>query len=324
MKRPRLLRWCAVARRTSATSTLRIDIGTEKRMANFKSAEMKFLDSIFEMGKGYVLDFSDRTMGIFFLEELNIDIDHVMFSKDGTSKAKRLRCLLQNADAATVCRVLEALWKYRQTIREETGTEETIVNAEGRFLSLLNSVRSPAQQSAVVDNPFAAASVTDHSEVYEALRKKLFEIRELPPHQRGYAFETFLKELFDSSRLQARSPFRLVGEQIDGSFQLGHETYLVEAKWVRDPIGVAELHSFHGKVEQKAAWARGLFISYGGFTEVGLQAFGRGRKVICMSGEDIYKALGRRIPIADVIDRKVRAAAETGALFVQVDELFTK
>ncbi|WDH24450.1 restriction endonuclease [Pseudomonas chlororaphis] len=115
-----------------------------------------------------------------------------------------------------------------------------------------------------------------------------------------------------------------MGEQIDGSFQLGNETYLVEAKWVRDPIGVTELHSFHGKVEQKAAWARGLFISYGGFSEVGLQAFGRARKVICMSGEDIYKALGRRIPIADVIDRKVRAAAETGAPFAQVDELFTK
>jgi hypothetical protein len=293
-------------------------------MANFKSTEMKFLDSIFDMGGGYVLDFSDRTMGEFFLEELNIDIDHAMFSKDGTSKAKRLRCLLQNADIPTVYRVLEALWRYRQAMREEARTEETIVNAEGRFLSLLNSIRSPVQQAAIVDNPFAAAAVIDLAAVYEALRKKLFEIRELPPHQRGYEFEIFLKDLFDSSRLQARSPFRLVGEQIDGSFQLGHETYLVEAKWVRDPIGVAELHSFHGKVEQKAAWARGLFISYGGFTDVGLQAFGKGRKVICMSGEDIYKALGRGIPIADVIDRKVRAAAETGAPFVQVDELFAK
>ena len=48
---------------------------------------MKFLDSIFDMGGGYVLDFSDRTMGKFFLEELNIDIDYVMLSKDGTSKA---------------------------------------------------------------------------------------------------------------------------------------------------------------------------------------------------------------------------------------------
>ena len=65
-----------------------------------------------------------------------------------------------------------------------------------------------------------------------------------------------------------------------------------------------------------------VFISYGGFTQEGLHAFGRGRKVICMSGEDIYKALGRRIPIAEVIDRKVRAAAETGAAFVPLDELF--
>lgn len=63
-------------------------------------------------------------------------------------------------------------------------------------------------------------------------------------------------------------------------------------------------------------------ISYGGFTQEGLHAFGRGRKVICMSGEDIYKALGRRIPIAEVIERKVRAAAETGAAFVPLDELF--
>lgn len=55
-----------------------------------------------------------------------------------------------------------------------------------------------------------------------------------------------------------------------------------------------------------------------------LHAFGRGRKVICMSGEDIYKALGRRIPIAEVIERKVRAAAESGVAFVPLDDLFGK
>ncbi|MCY1458236.1 hypothetical protein D9M71_755990 [compost metagenome] len=97
---------------------------------------------------------------------------------------------------------------------------------------------------------------------------------------------------------------------------------MIEAKWVRDPIGAAELHTFQGKLDQKAAWARGVFISYGGFTQEGLHAFGRGRKVICMSGEDIYKALGRRIPIAEVLERKVRAAAETGAAFVPLDGLF--
>lgn len=291
-------------------------------MANFKSTEMRFLDSIFDMGGGYVLDFSNRTMDEFFMEELEIDISHEMFSKDGTSKARRVRYLLQNADHPTVARVLEALWKYRQSMREETKAEETVVNAEGRFLSLLESVRSPGQPAEVVVNPFAAAAIVDQEQICDAMKQRLKALRSLPPHKRGYEFEVFLKDLFDSSKLQARSPFRLVGEQIDGSFQLGNETYLVEAKWVRDPIGAAELHTFHGKLDQKAAWARGVFISYGGFTQEGLHAFGRGRKVICMSGEDIYKALGKRIPIADVIERKVRAAAETGAAFVPLDELF--
>ncbi|WP_256579155.1 restriction endonuclease [Pseudomonas sp. VI4.1] len=224
-------------------------------MANFKSTEMRFLDSIFDMGGGYVLDFSNRTMDEFFMEELEIDISHEMFSKDGTSKARRLRYLLQNADHPTVTRVLEALWKYRQTSQEETKSEETVVNAEGRFLSLLESIRSPGQHADVVRNPFAAAAVIDQGQVLDALRQRLYDLRDLPPQKRGYEFEGFLKELFNSSKLQARSPFSLVGEQIDGSFQLGNETYLIEAKWVRDPIGAAELHTFQGKVDQKAAWA---------------------------------------------------------------------
>ena len=291
-------------------------------MANFKSTEMRFLDSIFDMGGGYVLDFSNRTMDEFFMEELEIDISHEIFSRDGTSKARRVKCLLQNADHPTVVRVLQALWKYRQSRREETKAKEDVVNAEGRFLSLLESIRSPGQQAEVVRKPFTAATVIDQGQVLDALKQRLYDLRDLPPQKRGYEFEGFLKELFDSSRLQARSPFSLVGEQIDGSFQLGNETYLIEAKWVRDPIGAAELHTFQGKLDQKAAWARGDFISYGGFTQEGLHAFGRGRKVICMSGEDIYKALGRRIPIAEVIERKVRTAAETGAAFVPLDDLF--
>lgn len=43
-------------------------------------------------------------------------------------------------------------------------------------------------------------------------------------------------------------------------------------------------------------------------TDMGLQAFGKGRREICMSVEDINKALGRGIPIADVIDRIFRDA----------------
>lgn len=98
--------------------------------------------------------------------------------------------------------------------------------------------------------------------------------------------------------------------------------FLVEAKWVVNPVGAGELHILQGKISEKATWTRGVFISYYGFTDVGLEAFGRGKSLVCISGKDIRDALEKHIPFADVIDRKVRAAAETGSVFVPVSELF--
>ena len=85
-------------------------------MSNLKHLDMMSLDDIFEMGSGYVLDFSDRTIAIFFTEELGIDFDDPKFMVNGTSKAKRLRCLLQTVNASTAVRVLRALWDYREAI----------------------------------------------------------------------------------------------------------------------------------------------------------------------------------------------------------------
>jgi len=82
------------------------------------------------------------------------------------------------------------------------------------------------------------------------------------------------------------------------------------------------MHTFHGKVEQKAAWARGLMISWSGFSEDGLIAFGRGKRVICMDGLDMHEMLNRELPLTHVLEKKVRRAAETGRAFVRVRELF--
>lgn len=85
---------------------------------------------------------------------------------------------------------------------------------------------------------------------------------------------------------------------------------------------MAELFAFQGKIDQKAAWARGLFISDSGFTEEGLYAFGRGKRLICMDSLDLSDALEKALPINHVISRKVRHAAETGHSFGRVRDLF--
>lgn len=287
-------------------------------MPNIRSIDMLFLDEIFEMRSGYVLNFSDRTMSRFFGEELNVDIDDPVYAEDGRSKGKRLRCFLQKVDVPTVVKTLRALWEYREAIRQRDAKEETVENAQGRLLSLINRVegKHDAQPAGQAPKP-----ALDRPKLV-ALRNDLIGFAQLTPQARGYAFETWLRDLFNVFGLEGREPFRLKGEQIDGSFVLQGETYLVEAKWQDAPTGVADLHTFHGKLEQKAAWTRGLFVSNSGFTEDGLVAFGRGKRVVCMDGLDLFDTLSRELPLDHVLERKVRRAAETGMPFARVRDLF--
>jgi hypothetical protein len=197
-------------------------------MSNIRVIDMMFLEEIFEMGQGYVLGFSDRTFATFFSEELNVDIDAEVYKRNGTSKAKRLRCFLQSVDKPTLIRTLEKLWEYREAIRLNAGREETVKNALGRFMNLIDLLRghTPAPQS------FQQAPVQAFNrEKVLQLKNDLIALSQLDPHPRGYAFERFLQDLFKAFEMDPREPFRLQGEQIDGSFQLDGETYLVEAKW---------------------------------------------------------------------------------------------
>ena len=111
------------------------------------------------------------------------------------------------------------------------------------------------------------------------------------------------------------------GEQIDGSFVLGEQTYLLEARWRNAKVDAETLRAFNAKVEDKASWSRGLIVSQSGFTEDGLHAFGRGKSVVCMDGLDLHDVLVGRLDLAEVIALKVRRAAETGVAFVRVRDL---
>lgn len=288
-------------------------------MGNIGSIDMMFLDDVFGMGGGYVLSFSDRTFSEFFSEELGINIDDPVYARNGGSKAKRLRCFLQTASKPAVVKALKALWEYREALQQRSGQADSVQDAQDRFQSLINRLEGrPDNARPRKPEPVQAF---DRNKIGD-LKRDLLAVASLEAHARGYAFERFLCSLFETYGLAPQEPFRLKGEQIDGSFQFANETYLVEAKWHGSPIGVADLHVFHGKIEQKAAWTRGLFVSNSGFSEDGLVAFGRGKRVVCMDGFDLYETLDREIPLSQVLERKVRRAAETGSPFVRVRDLF--
>lgn len=157
------------------------------------------------------------------------------------------------------------------------------------------------------------------------LKRKLISLNSLSPQKRGFEFEKFIKDLFEAFRLSPRDSFRLVGEQIDGSFQFQGETYLVEATWQNEKIGEEKLLTFNGKVSGKARWSRGLLISVSGFSLDGLAAFARGKptNIICMDGYDLYLVIQNKLDLSNVLEKKARRAAETNQAFVPVRELFS-
>jgi hypothetical protein len=287
--------------------------GKVRAMAKLSTVDLKYIDRAFGMSSGYVLDFSNATFAEFFKREFAIDIYDGAYGDLGTSKGKHFRSFLLKARDATVARVLRGLWEYKEATNADAATKEL----SEKILGIANKLDGKTVEP-VRPGPKAAVS----SATYRSLHTCMQDLLRLPAQQRGYKFESFLKDAFNAFELQSKEAFRIVGEQIDGSFLLGHEVYLFEARWRDAAANVADLHTFHGKLEQKAAWTRGLFISYAGFTPDGLEAFGRGKKLVCMDGLDLLDSLSREISLQEVLTRKVRHAAERGVVFVSVRDLF--
>jgi Abortive infection C-terminus len=83
-------------------------------MVNLKRSEMRFIDEVFGMGSGYVLDFVNRTFGEFFEDEFGINIYQDKYGTRGSSKANHLRAFIEAEDGFVVGRVLRRLWQERE------------------------------------------------------------------------------------------------------------------------------------------------------------------------------------------------------------------
>jgi hypothetical protein len=304
-------------------------------LATLTTTEKQVLEKLLQMGSGYVLNFSDRTFGEFFRDDLQIDIYDPKYKYASGSKANRMRGFWQVADDASVGRCIGHLLNYIDThidlqrLRREDFSAELIQRGYAISVRLLGSTipeSGPLGSTAVKDKSerTPVTHLTPSRETVSRLRDKINSLQSLAPQERGFAFERFLNELFEDFGLTPRSSFRLIGEQIDGSFQVGQDVYLVEAKWQNHRIGQADLLSFSGKVEGKAHWSRGVFISYSGFTEEGLEAFARGKstRIICIDGFDLSCILSHNLMLTEVINSKMRRAGETNEAFVSVRELF--
>lgn len=267
----------------------------------------------------------------------------------GGSKEPAIGILLENTleyrrqlFEKLILSIVKAGLKYRQKKNDPIREEEIktlnglILEVGFKFPSLwdynfLESLKNDGATRAtkIVDQEILAERVKASKESEfikkrEQLRSHFYELfNQINRQSAGLELEKILNKLFELYDLSPRGPFRIKGEQIDGSFELDNEVYLLEAKWESHKISEAPLLVFKGKVEGKSSFTRGVFIALNGFTTEALEAITRGKQAnfFLLDGYDIVTILEGRMRLDYLMRAKLRRLAEEGRIFVSATEL---
>lgn len=148
---------------------------------------------------------------------------------------------------------------------------------------------------------------------------------EINCQRRGYLFEKFLKKLFLSENIEVTDPFKITGEQIDGSIKYDGEHYIIEAKWHDKWSASDSLYQFAAKIEGKM-YGRGVFISINGFSPDSVQALitGKALRTILVDGGDLVLVTEGVYTLKEMLDNKIKAAQTMGRIYVDSTNLADK
>jgi hypothetical protein len=291
-------------------------------MSDLTFLEKRKLEQTFGMSSGWVLDFSNRTFAEFFIDYMSIDIYNSRYDNASNSKANRLRAFWQREDNATVGKLINHLLDYSES--------DGALEAASRLIAL-RLLSGSAAPHTVTSTPLKAPSSENVVSVQHPLSKELAKLREdfsclaveNDRNKAGLALEQLLNRLFAISQLKPRLPFRVVGEQIDGSFELDGEIYLLESKWEKEPLPEAPLLVFRGKIEGKSPFTRGIFIALNDISLPARDAITRGKSpsFFVVNGHDLMMILSEVITLTDFLRRRFRLLAEEGRVCVPFSEL---
>jgi len=161
------------------------------------------------------------------------------------------------------------------------------------------------------------------SQEMERLKRDFLALHDAVDRQRaGLQLELLLNRLFELHELTPREPFRVSGEQIDGSFELDHEVYLLEAKWHQEPRPASDLYVFREKIEGKSKFTRGVFIAVNGVSRDSVHAITQGKQpnFFIVDGYDLLMALEDNVKLAVFLRRRQHLLAEEGRVSVPFRE----
>jgi hypothetical protein len=135
--------------------------------------------------------------------------------------------------------------------------------------------------------------------------------------KRGRVFEKILNGMLSKEEMEPRTSMRPSSEEIDGSFAIGENFYLLEAKWHSTPIPVSSLYAFKGKVDRKITGTVGVFFSMSDYSKEAVDAllYGKELNLILFGHDDLILIDEGKIKLREAMRVKCRYAANYGQPF---------
>lgn len=161
------------------------------------------------------------------------------------------------------------------------------------------------------------------------LKDQLFSLFALDdkPQVRGKLLETVLNSLFRAYGVLVHEDFKrrdpdssTVLEQIDGVIVLDGTIHLVEMKWLKDPVGIADFSPHLVRLFSRAS-ASGIFISNSEFTEPVLKECANAlnqRTMFLCSLQEIVMLLQNEADLLALLRKKSQAAVISKQPFLKV------
>ena len=278
-------------------------------MSDLTYVEKRKFEQLLGMSTGYVLDYSNRSFAELVRDSTGRDIYDARYEYASGSKANRLRAFWQKEENALVGKLMKDMLDCCDHRGELYETCRLIV------MRLLNNAPIP-QPIATSQESDRSSQHRQRSQVLAELKEELSRLAiETDRSKAGLALEQLLNRLFSEFQLKPRQPFHIVGEQIDGSFELDGQIYLLESKWEKQPLPEADLLVFRGKIEGKSTFTRGVFIALNDISTAARDAITRGKapSFFVMNGHGFFaKACqatrGRRTRVRAFLGTAVRTA----------------
>ncbi|MBV7335381.1 restriction endonuclease [Chloroflexi bacterium TSY] len=209
----------------------------------------------------------------------------------------------------------------RMTAQGLVAAIRNVVNVKDSF-TRMHSEREQERQQRIAEQERKATEIQTHKTSIEEIKRDLYPLfSETDKRKRGIALEKILNRLFDLFGISVRESFHLVkeegqgiAEQIDGAIELDGNLYLVEMKWIQDPIDINHVSRHLVRVHHRG-YSRGIFVSATEFTKPALETCRDALKmtvVFLCTLEEIVKLLESEGDLVSFLKEKEHAAiAET-------------